>query len=49
MILDMAKRSYGTGSLFVRVDAAGGESWYGQWRVGDALIKRKPRGQASRR
>ncbi len=29
MMLDMAKRSYGTGSLFVRVDAAGREAWYG--------------------
>lgn len=41
MMLDMAKRSYGTGSLFVRVDAAGREAWYGQWRSGDALVKRK--------
>lgn len=41
MMIDMAKRSYGTGSLFVRVDAAGREAWYGQWRAGDAVIKRK--------
>jgi integrase len=41
MILDMSKRSYGTGSLFIRTDAAGRESWYGQWRSGDALVKRK--------
>jgi integrase len=41
MILDMSKRSYGTGSLFVRTDAAGRASWYGQWRSGDALVKRK--------
>ena len=41
MILDMSKRSYGTGSLFVRTDAAGRESWYGQWRSGGALVKRK--------
>jgi integrase len=41
MMLDMSKRSYGTGSLFVRTDAAGRESWYGQWRSGDALVKRK--------
>lgn len=40
MIIVMTKRSYGTGSLFVRVDAAGHEAWYGQWRSGDALIKR---------
>jgi len=38
---DMSKRSYGTGSLFTRTDAAGRESWYGQWRTGDALVKRK--------
>lgn len=48
MISDMARRSYGTGSLFVRVDAAGRESWYGQWRAGDALVKRK-RGEKRRR
>ncbi len=41
MMVDAAKRSYGTGSLFVRVDAAGREAWYGQWRIGDALVKRK--------
>ncbi len=41
MITDMAKRSYETGSLFVRVDAAGREAWYGQWRAGDAVVKRK--------
>ena len=41
MISMMARRSYGTGSLFVRVDASGRESWYGQWRAGDALVKRK--------
>lgn len=28
MMVDMSKRSYGTGSLFVRTDAAGRESWY---------------------
>ena len=32
----MAKRSYGTGSLFEK-----GGSWYGQWRVGGRLVKRK--------
>lgn len=30
------RRSYGTGSLFIR-----GESWYGQWRVGTRQVKRK--------
>jgi hypothetical protein len=28
-------------ALFVRTDAAGRESWYGQWRSGDVLVKRK--------
>lgn len=32
----MAKRSYGTGSLFKKHD-----NWYGQWRVGGRLVKRK--------
>lgn len=42
----MAKRSYGTGALFAR-----GESWYGQWRVGGRLVKRKlgPRREAGKR
>ena len=35
------RRSYGTGSLFVRADAAGREAWYGQWRVDGRLVKRK--------
>jgi hypothetical protein len=29
------------GLPLVRTDAAGRESWYGQWRSGDALVKRK--------
>lgn len=32
----MAKRSYGTGSLFEK-----GGNWYGQWRIGGRLVKRK--------
>jgi hypothetical protein len=36
-----AQRSYGTGSRFVRVDASGGEAWYGQWRLNGRQIKRK--------
>lgn len=32
----VAKRSYGTGSLFKK-----GSNWYGQWRVGGQLVKRK--------
>lgn len=27
----MTRRSYGSGSLFVRSDAAGQETWYGKW------------------
>jgi integrase len=37
----MARRSYGTGSLYVRVDARGRESWYGRWRVGGRRVKRR--------
>jgi integrase len=37
----MAKRSYGTGSLFIRADARGRESWYGKWWIGDRQIKRR--------
>lgn len=32
----VAKRSYGTGSLFTRHG-----NWYGQWRAGGQLVKRK--------
>src|SRR5262249_32515382 len=37
----MARRSYGTGSLLQRTDSKGAVNWYGQWRQGGALIKRK--------
>ncbi len=37
----MPKRSYGTGSLFIRADARGRESWYGKWWIGDRQIKRR--------
>src|SRR3954449_10378789 len=37
----MAKRSYGSGRLFVRADSAGRETWYGSWRVGWRRIKRR--------
>jgi integrase len=37
----MARRSYGSGSLFVKTDAAGVEHWYGQWRAGGRLVKRR--------
>src|SRR3954454_5283523 len=47
----MSRRSYGTGSLFVRTDARGRETWYGQWRVGARLIKRRigPKREAASR
>jgi len=35
------RRSYGTGSLFVRADAAGREAWYVQWRLNGRQVKRK--------
>ena len=37
----MARRSRGTGGLFVRTDSVGRESWYGQWRVGERRVKRR--------
>jgi hypothetical protein len=40
-IRGVGRRSYGTGSLLVRVDSRGRESWYGQWRVDGRLTKRK--------
>ncbi len=36
----MTRRSYGTGSLYVRADSAGRESWYGQWRASGRRVKR---------
>lgn len=36
-----SRRSYGTGSLFVRVDSAGVESWYGQWHSDGRRVKRR--------
>jgi integrase len=35
------RRSYGSGSLFVRRDCGGGESWYGKWYSGDRRVHRK--------
>ncbi len=35
------RRSYGSGSLFVRRDSGGGESWYGTWYAGGRRVKRK--------
>ena len=37
----MAKRSYGSGRLFVYKDKAGKESWYGSWRAGTRRVQRK--------
>ena len=37
----MPRRSYGTGSLFVRPDAGGREHWYGKWRDGGRQVKRR--------
>lgn len=47
----MARRSYGTGSLFTRTDAAGLEVYYGKWRAGGRQIKRRigPKRQAGSR
>lgn len=36
-----ARRSYGTGSLEVRADARGRESWYGRWHVRGRRVKRR--------
>ena len=36
----MARRSYGSGSLVVRADANGAETWYGLWRTGPRRVKR---------
>ena len=38
---EVARRSYGSGSLFVRRDARGQEAWYGKWYRGTRRIKRK--------
>lgn len=35
------RRSYGTGSLYVRADRAGHESWYGRWYASGVRIQRK--------
>jgi integrase len=35
------KRSYGSGSLFIRTDRAGAETWYGKWSVDGHQVKRR--------
>ena len=37
----VAKRSYGSGSLLVRRDRPGSESWYGMWWISGRRVKRK--------
>ena len=37
----MARRSYGTGSLFVHRDARGRETWYGRWYADARRVHRK--------
>jgi integrase len=37
----MARRSYGAGSLFVRADANGKESWYGRWYTAGRQLQRR--------
>jgi integrase len=37
----MARRSYGSGSLTVRADSAGVETWYGTWWADGRKMKRK--------
>jgi hypothetical protein len=46
-----ARRSYGTGSLYVRADSAGRESWYGKWHSNGRRVKRRlgpKRGEGNR-
>jgi len=35
------RRSYGTGSLTVRTDGTGRETWYGQWHSNGRRVKRR--------
>ena len=37
----VAKRSYGTGRLYVVVDRGARASWYGSWWAGSTRVKRK--------
>jgi integrase len=37
----VARRSYGTGALYIRRDARGRETWYGKWRVRGRQVKRR--------
>ena len=35
------RRSYGTGTLFVRPDKTGRQTWYGSWWAGGRRVKRR--------
>ena len=35
----MTRRSYGTGSLYVRTDRQGRGTWYGHWRANGRQVK----------
>jgi integrase len=41
MTADRARRSYGSGSLFVYRDARGEDAWYGKWRTAGRRVQRK--------
>jgi hypothetical protein len=41
IIRPVAKRSYGTGRLYVVADRGGRASWYGSWWVGGTRVKRR--------
>jgi hypothetical protein len=41
MAATVARRSYGTGSLWERTDSGGSVTWYGQWRQDGQLRKRR--------
>jgi integrase len=36
-----ARRSYGSGSLYVRTDRTGRATWYGHWRANGRQVKRR--------
>lgn len=40
-LVQMSRRSYGSGSLLVRADRNGRETWYGSWRVSGRRVKRR--------
>ena len=40
LVKTTARRTYGTGQLYTRTNAAGIESWYGKWRVDGRRVNR---------